>query len=548
MLKYITPPALSLAIIAGATTHAAQYELAPNPNPGQNVITVASNDLAINTAEPFTNWGGIIVQGNATLRNVTEMDIVFDEDKSGGLSYMTIQLGATLEILKKSKMNFDTASHFSVQGIVNNRGKIGSSSSIQLGQTSLFNNFGTLRNKRGATLRGQFENHGTLVNATAVSSAGGFFQQIGQLVNHTQATITNQGYFLNFRTITNRGKITNSVIGSSGRGRGFFRNMGTIDNQATGEITNRQRWFNTGTLNNAGYFLNHAAGLGLSNDRGEIHNLAGGTFQNDKALNSNSLITNAGTFIITGRKLPGFGLNSTAPYTQTNGKTILEGTLKASIITIKKGILSGAGQIQGPTHIEQNAILEIGQDIASLAFSENLTLQGNLKMDIEQQEVTDDITISQTLTLGQNSILTINFPTEFTPTISQTFDIIQTQKIKGQFSKIQVNTPLDGVFQPIYLVDQIDQMDQIRLIYQPDILTGDLTGDRVVDEADLQTVKNAIGSIYSLSDLFDVRNFFNQSPNSISPQETTHTNIPEPTTLAIISLLNATLLLKRKKR
>lgn len=497
----------AMICFGGVSVSATEYELFPNPNTGANTITILSGDVATNNAETFENFGAIVVQDGATLRNITEMDILFDEDGgTGGISTVSIEAGGILEVLADSKMNFDSISHFNVSGTVNNDGDISSDWSMQFAVGSVINNDGLLTNKQGGTVRGVFNNAGVFFNSTPAYDTGGFFQQIGDFTNLSTGTVINHGEFLNFTTLTNHGAITNTVFLGGGIGRGILRNMGTLNNEVGGVVTNRHRWFNTGALNNGGLFVNHLGGLGIGNSEGaSIHNLSGGTFQNDRVINSSGSITNAGLFL-TG------SIAGTGSYLQTAGETVVTDTLEGLTINIEGGLLSGHGTVRGVSTVGLSArvapgySIEPGPSVGRLDFDGDLSMAGVLVSEIESLTAYDSISVSGVLDLGALSSLELILVGGDAPgaipgatpgsglslTPLDTFTIASAGSIVGDFDSIIGQSLSNGLL----LIPQIVEMaEPARMDYNLVVgIPGDFNLDGQVDVADLSVWATGFGA------------------------------------------------------
>jgi len=480
----------SLVLVMGLAGFAGggEYERSPNPNLGQNTITIASGEIANNNSEPFENFGAIVVQNGGTLKNVTEMDILIDEDSPGGeLATIEVQVGGTLETVAKSVMNFDSVSHFNLSGTVDNYGSIRADWSFQLLLGSQFNNYGDMQNKQGSSLRGTADNQGFFGNLAPALDSAGYMQQVGLFTNQENATLLNQGEFVNFATIDNHGTIKNEVYWTSGIGRGIFRNGGTLNNLTAGDVTNRHRWFNTGTLNNSGLFTNHAIGLGFGNMASAvIDNLSGGTFQNDRVINNSGEIRNAGTFIIN----TGFSFSSavqgTGTYTQTVGDTIVLSSLGGSLLDFQGGTVSGDGSLVGPVVIADGATISSGSSAGMMLIDGSLDLSGTVKVELESLVLFDVVDVMGSATLGATSTLDITFLNDFVPSTGNYFDLLVAEDISGTIHSVNMPIGFSDPYRLLYLADEIGTRDVVRLSFTPVPTTdGDINEDGNVDSTDL---------------------------------------------------------------
>ena len=481
-----------IGLSSGDSTHALDFELSPNPNPKQNTINIPSGDTGINSAELFENFGAIVVQSGGTLRNVTEMDILCDENNGNcGLKSVSVEAGGTLDVLSNSKMNFDSLSNLSVSGTVDNAGDISADWSVQLAVGSQFNNSGIFTNKKGATLRGTFINTGSVVNFTPFNDTGGLFQQIGQYTNEVGSSLTNQGEFINFTTITNRGTITNTTNGGGGISRGIFRNFVLIDNEATGVITNRHRWFNTGALNNAGTFTNHLLSSGMANQTGgSIHNLPGGIFYNDRSLISSTTILNEGDFFVND------SVSGSGTYTQTAGMTAVSDSLTASNIDIQGGLLTGGGTLVGPVAIGATATVSPGNSPGTLTVNGSYAQQSGSVLSIEIGGLVsgsefDVLSVVGGATLdGTLNVSLVDLGGGiFSPSSGNSFDILTTTaRVSGVFSTHNLPALGGGL-----AWDVIYGANTVTLNVSSTVHTADFNSDGFVDGNDLAQWETSFG-------------------------------------------------------
>ena len=196
-------------------------------------------------------------------------------------------------------------------------------------------NYGRLLNTSGGTINeisfGNLINHGTLINAGNITTSESQLYNFGVLSNSGVLLSTAEeeidGLLDNYGTLNNSGTLTNS---SGVPQPGPYPQSGTLNNY--------------GTINNSGRLFNTLeAGAGP---------FAVSALNNFGTLNNSGAITNTGTFTNSGLvKITSSGLFTTSTnYTQTAGRTIVNGTLTATgpaIVDIQGGILSGGGTING---------------------------------------------------------------------------------------------------------------------------------------------------------------------------------------------------------
>jgi hypothetical protein len=238
--------------------------------------------------------------------------------------------------------------------------------------------------------------------------------------------------------MSNSGLMTNRLGASGGITQGKFSNRNTIDNLVDGEISNEHRWFNRSgsVINNSGTFTNSIRGLGLSNEGGStINNLDSGTFHADQVVNSSGQISNAGTFDISATGA--IGDTGGGTYTQTNGSTIVNGQLAASVIDIQGGSLSGTGTLTGPVTIGAEASVGPGNSLGTMTITGNLDQFGTLAIELGGPSAFDVLDVSGIANLGGD--LNVSILPGYTPLAGDSFGILTAAGgISGTFD------PLNG--------------------------------------------------------------------------------------------------------
>jgi hypothetical protein len=147
---------------------------------------------------------------------------------------------------------------------------------------------------------------------------------------------------------------------------GTLTNDGMLANAATGTLTNRGRFDNGGS----GYFDN------------------AGTFRNDL------VFTNAGTLVSAGT------IRGSGTFTQTAGRTTMQGELSQHQITIDGGTLAGNGHIAsiGALRLGAGAVLAPGEapgDIGAFEIDTPLAdLFGSLDLDIDNLASFDSLVVN----------------------------------------------------------------------------------------------------------------------------------------------------------
>ena len=319
-------------------------------------LTITSDTLNLVSGISFddgtiTNTGGVF--NNDAGASLTISGKVFNGDLS--ISGTSLNNAGKLFVTADGVVGSDF-------GNISNSGKLTNAGSLEVAFGSI-NNSGTLTNASGGNLvvndegivsnTGKFYNYGFALNEEEISNnLGGSLINYGTITNFTSAVIFNYGRLLNTSVGTINAFETNLT------NHGTLINAGTINNDGS-------FLFNYGILNNSGILLSNADddnaeslldNYGTLNNSGTLFNtLVSGTegvLNNFGTLNNSGTITNTGTFTNSGLvKITSSGLFTTSTnYTQTAGRTILNGTLTATgpaIVDIQGGMLSGGGTING---------------------------------------------------------------------------------------------------------------------------------------------------------------------------------------------------------
>jgi hypothetical protein len=293
----------------------------------------------------FTNNGTIKTAANGSIDNLGEFSSFTNNGKITVVSTCNLINGGSFQ-------NFGTI--YNNGRLVNSPGSSGD---------GFFANAGTINNNAGGLLENGivniFENSGTINNAGMLFND--FELDSSNKINNS-GTLTNQGAFSTSGILNNSGTINNESAFENFAPVAFIHNSGTLNNSGT--INNTQFESgnpaavidNTGTLNNSGT-INNTLGQSLTNEgmftnTGMLFNDSTSTIGNSGKLTNAGTIINNGTFTNSGFvNITSTGLFTTsANYTQTAGKTFVNGTLTATgpaIVDIHAGILGGGGTING---------------------------------------------------------------------------------------------------------------------------------------------------------------------------------------------------------
>jgi hypothetical protein len=428
------------ASIAAMTNYTNGVELTPNPNPGGNTITISTPDVESH-GEPYETFGMIDIISGGVLTNFLEFTIL-----SGTVSIESG--GALINDAEEGVFVVDEIGSLYNYGTIDNYSRLKNSWAFGNRLGSVFNNYAgaALTNTRGMDQRGSLSNDGSFLNSVDVFSGdGAALQNVGDWTNSSDSTFTNLGVVENFGTMTNSGFMTNRLGASGGITQGKFNNRNTINNLVDGEISNEHRWFNRSgsVINNSGTFTNSIRGLGLSNEAGStINNLDGGTFHADQVVNSSGQISNAGSFDIS--VTGAIGDTGGGTYTQSNGSTIVNGQLAASVIDIQGGSLSGTGTLTGLVTIGAEAYLDPGKSLGTLTITGNLDQLGTLAVELGGPAAFDVLDVSGIANLEGD--LNVSILPGYTPFAGDSFSILTVADgISGTFATLNLPTLSGGL-------------------------------------------------------------------------------------------------------
>jgi len=242
--------------------------------------------------------------------------------------------------------------------------------SYGIGNTGSLVNYGTLTNPGTLTnSAGTLTNYGTFANSGGFNNVAGFVNS-GPLTNNAGALISNTGSLTSAGVINNHSIINNYgqlVNNSVNGGLGALTNYGVLNNNSGGTLTNtgvlvNRADYGPGTLNNSGLLVNNAgSGYYLANMYGgALNNNSGGTLVNLGQIYNclTGTITNSGTLINLGTITEnGYGGGS---YVQTAGRTVNNGTIQQTTVSIQGGILEGTGSISGNLSVAAGAVAHPG--------------------------------------------------------------------------------------------------------------------------------------------------------------------------------------------
>ena len=398
---------------------------------GAHLINYGSMDnglgfgTLINTSGAFlTNYGGMNGGGtyiNSSGAHFTNYGDIINTPFSVGSS----NVGGTL--------TNSSGAHFTNYGGITNNGTITNNSG------AIFTNYGGI----GSFFFGSLSNGGTLINNSGASLIFGdltFLSNDGTLINRGTISVVDAN-FGNDGTLNNSGTIS-TTSGAQHDGTGFsntgiLNNSGTMNASTSSECLGDVCFFiNSGTFNNRGT-LNIT---GNSSD-GAVYFSNSGTINNRGTLNLNgTTVDNSGTFRNSGAvTIDSSSLFTTSTnYTQTAGRTLVDGTLTATsgaIVDIKGGKLSGAGTINGD--VLMRGIMSPGSSGAPGA----LTINGNYEQGgagvfdelISGANSNGVLDVTGILALDPGSLLEITLQGGFDP-LEDSFTVLDYGSLVGEFS------------------------------------------------------------------------------------------------------------------
>jgi hypothetical protein len=394
--------------------------------PGAAGLTDSSGGRVINKGTIGMNMGGLFNSSGAQLTNNGSINGAFSNLSNSG----TFTNKSTISLVGDSGLSNSAGASFVNSGTIT-------------GDSLGFLNQGTFSNKGTMSITSQFDpssfaNSGTFNNTGTISLSLIFnsssFSNTGTLNNKGKInlddscaggcsiSVTNSG------TLNNRGTLN---ITSPSDGTGLFTNSGVINNSSGATISNAV----TSTLDNTGT-INNTSGAHLDNL---------GTLTNEGIFNSGAHLMDAGTFNNTGTfsnsgavTISNTGVfNTSTDYTQTGGRTIVNGTLTATggaIVDIEHGKLSGTGTINGD--VLMKGIMSPGSGGVPGTFTVNgnyqQTAAGVFDEIIKSSSSNGLLDVSGLLTLDPGSLLEITLQGGFDP-VGDSFTILDYGSLSGEF-------------------------------------------------------------------------------------------------------------------
>jgi fibronectin-binding autotransporter adhesin len=223
------------------------------------------------------------------------------------------------------------------------------------------------------------------------------------------------GNMTNFTGRINMGTCPGTLRFNDGGGDGSGPNFGSA--AATFDLGTSTAIFlarNGGTFNDLGALIGGPSTIlrGNANNSGIVTYSIGGnnasTLFEGTIINGSSptaiVKTGTGKLTLTG--------NSTysATTTVSNGTLQVDGSLGFTTVTVEGGTLSGIGTIGGPVTVNSGGTLAPGNSVGTLTLSSDLTIAGNLAIDVDKSlsPSNDVVTVSGALSASSGTITVQN--------------------------------------------------------------------------------------------------------------------------------------------
>ena len=423
-----------------------------------NSGTLANHGSIINSGEPFIGFAVLINNSGAFLTNNGAIGLsgleaaLFNNSgayliNNGTIGGAFADLGNSGTFINNSaiSMGYDSTLGNAAGGYFANSGTI-SLDATYLINGGTFNNSGTI-SVNTAYDPSSFANSGTFNNSGTIN-LGLFFNNS---VFSNSGTLNNKGTInlgdssscgafclisvSNSGTLNNKGTLNITTSASDSTGLfGLFTNSGTINNSRSGTLSNAL----TSTINNTGT-INNTSGANFNNfgtltNNGIFNNTSGAHLMDAGTINNSGIFANSGTVTISSTGL----FTTSTNYTQTAGRTVVNGTLTANsgaIVDIQGGALSGTGTIDG------DVLMKAIMSPASSGVPGTLTINGNYEQTstgvfdeiIKGSSSNGLLDVTGVLALDPGSSLEITLQGGFNP-VGDSFTILDYGSLADVFS------------------------------------------------------------------------------------------------------------------
>lgn len=343
-----------------------------------------------------------VIDNNADAEAVVLGELFNDKgsvvNNAGALDVGSFFAGSLGTLKNWGTVNNDAGGHLTVWGgaFTNGSAATGRAGTLNNNAGATFDNLHTLTNDKGSVNNaGALYNFsGTVTNRDALNNLGG-----GQLLNgstlwnETGAVLTNAGDLTNETAgqLINKGTIDNNSGGTVNNyglfDNGLFGAAGTFNNHAGGTVNNYDLLVNDygGTFNNAGAVWNGGADGSISNysvwnnqpggtltnegvfanqEAGTFNNQRGATVTNSGHIINEGTINNAGTFTMTRTG----SMTGDGTFNQIiGGSSRFDGLLSARRLNVLAGTVQGAGRVEA---VVENQGLILGDGTNGLTLAE----------------------------------------------------------------------------------------------------------------------------------------------------------------------------------
>ena len=462
-----TPAASTNACILNGTS---TVEL--NTNGNANGLQLATgNTLNIDSGASLTLGTGkslifgTLFNSSGTITNSGKLTNNGSIENSGTFSGPVVSV-ATLINNSGAHLTNNGSIGVSIGAFINNSGAhFTNNGSIAVGAPDSFAtlyNGGTFLNNSNMFLTestlengGKFVNSGTILQDSLSFTNGGRFNNAGTITLFSgidPISVINSGTFNNSGTMN----VSFTVLfGNSFSNNGKLNNSGSLTLESDLPVGQPATMSNSGTIHNTGTF-NVTTSLGASfsnsgtiNNTGALNisqsppnfgeNNSGGSFDNTGTLRNSGTISNSGVFTNSGAVLINGGLFTTSTnYTQTAGRTIVDGTLTATggaIVDIEGGKLGGTGTINGD--VLMKGMMSPGSSGVPGTFTVNgnyeQTSTGVFDEIIKGASSNGVLDVTGVLALDPGSLLEITLRDGFDP-VGDSFTILDYGSLAGEFS------------------------------------------------------------------------------------------------------------------
>ncbi|MDN4504012.1 PEP-CTERM sorting domain-containing protein [Alteromonadaceae bacterium BrNp21-10] len=429
-----------------------------------------SNYGSLNNDGNITNDGGLYNYGTANnTGDITNDNSLYNAE--GGI--LNNNTGGSLT-------NQDLLTNF---GTLNNTGEITSDGDLY--------NYGNLNNKASGSLTNSYflVNYGTVNNSGEIINDGGIINEDDSILNNNAGgSLTNNISLYNYGSLNNTGEIIND---------GGLYNYGNLNNNTGGSLTNNWDLINHttlnnsgtltneknsildnyGSINNSGELINNSVGdsaygiyAGLYNNR-SLSNETGGTLTNNGILSNIGTINNSGSFEVTaGGEVnefvadPNPQITHQGSFIQSEGSTIINGSMSQNSIVFNGGTLSGSGTLTSANAIllGEDASINPGNSPGTLNINADLDLFGTLTAEFLSPSSYDILNVNGVVTFASSTMFDFTFDSNFMPTDGLELDFLFAS---GGFANFDmVNYSLAGIsgFSWDVFFDDVDSALSLR--------------------------------------------------------------------------------------